>query len=248
MEPREFLTALWGDPPPGVVLVWTLPKQVSSWHTRFDGINRDAEDHRGDDVYTGVGIARRELNHFTTKNKLTEEEVTGLAGLWADIDCDHPVHRKKNLPPSLEHALETIEEAHFEPTLLVNSGHGLQAWWLFRRPWLFGSAEEHELGRRASQWWHHHIQKLYTARGWTTDSVFNLDRVMRLPGTWNNRDPLEPKPVTIIGENERRFDPQDFLDLAPEDFRTSLPPLGRGRRRRSGVPPGDGLTPEARTS
>ena len=234
MEPREFLTALWGDPPPGVVLVWTLPKQESSWHTRFDGVNRDAEDHRGDDVYTGVGIASRELNHFTTKNKLTEEEVTGLAGLWADIDCDHPVHRKNNLPPSMEHALETIEEAHFEPSMLVDSGHGLQAWWLFRRPWIFESPEDHELGRRASQWWHHHIQGLYTARGWTTDSVFNLDRVMRLPGTWNNRDPREPKPVSIITENERRFDPQEFLDLAPEDFQTSLPPLGRekaGRRR-----------------
>ena len=238
MEPREFLTALWGDPPPGVVLVWTLPGQVSSWHTRFDGVNRDAEGHRGDDVYTGVGIARRELNRFTTKNRLTEEEVGGLAGMWADIDIGHPVHRKNNLPPSMEHALETMEEAHFEPTILVNSGHGLQAWWLFSRPWLFGNAEEHELGRRASQWWHHHTQGLYTARGWTTDSVFNLDRIMRLPGTWNNRDPQEPKPVTVIGVSERRYEPQEFLDLAPEDFRTSLPPPGRGKTARRRGPAG----------
>ena len=233
MDPEEFLAELWGSPPPGVILIWTLPDQKSRWHTRLDGINEETENQSGEDLYTGVGIAaQRPGLRLTTRRRLTEEEVGGLAGVWADIDWEHPAHRKPNLPPSLDQALETLEEARFEPTLLVNSGHGLQAWWLFEKPWLFRNAGDHELGRRAAQWWHHHIKGLYTGRGWTMDSVFNLDRIMRLAGTWNNRDPGEPKPVTVIRNSGRRYSPQEFLDLAPEDFQTSDPPPGRGNGKR----------------
>ena len=202
--PREFLTALWGNPPPGAILIWTLPKKESNWYTRLDQVNRDMEHHAHEDIYTGMGIARINQNtltnedRLTSKDRLTEENVAGLAGLWAEIDCNHPFHGRPNLPPSLEHAMETLEGAQFEPTLLVNSGHGLQAWWLFELPWIFHNPEDQELGRRAAQWWHQQINGLYTARGWTTDSVFNLDRIMRLPGTWNNRDTWERKPVTAI--------------------------------------------------
>ena len=235
--PEEFLKALWGKKPPGVVLIWTLPAKKSQWKTSFGGINRDMEQHQAEDVYTGVGIASRNGGRFTTQNKLTEEEVGGLAGMWADIDWDDPVHRKPHLPPSLEQALETMEEALLEPTLLINSGHGLQGWWLFKEPWMFLNAEDHELGRRAAQWWHQHIKGLFTARGWAVDSVFNLDRIMRLPGTWNNRNPDERKPVTVIEDTGRRYTPQEFLDLVPEDFRTSAPPPGRNGRgpRRKGT-------------
>ena len=231
---REFLTALWGNPPPGVILIWTLPEKESQWYTRLDRVNQDVEHHAHEDVYTGVGIANRNRSRLTTQKRLTEEEVGGLAGMWADIDWAHQVHRKPNLPPSLEQAMETLEGAQFEPTLLVNSGHGLQAWWLFEHPWIFHTPEDQELGRRAAQWWHQHINGLYTARGWTTDSVFNLDRIMRLPGTWNNRVPGERRPVEIIRETARRYTPQDFLDLTPEDFQTSTPPPGRTRPRGRG--------------
>ena len=227
MDPEEFLTDLWGNPPPGVTLVWTLPNNRSRWYTRFDGITQEMKDHALEDVYTGVGIANRNGNRFNSQNRFTEEEVGGLAGMWADIDVAHPVHKKPNLPPTQEQALTTLEEALLEPTLLVDSGHGIQAWWLFEQPWIFQSPQEHELGRRAAQWWHQHIKALYTARGWTTDSVFNLDRIMRLPGTWNNREPVDRKPVIAIGQKGKRYTPEEFLDQVPEDFHTSTPPLGR---------------------
>ncbi len=229
--PGNFSRPSGDPPPPGVVLVWTLPASRSHWYSHFDGINQEMKDHTLEDVYTGVGIANRNGNRFTSQKRLTEEEVGGLAGMWADIDWEHPVHRKPNLPQTPDQALETLEEALLKPTLLVDSGHGIQAWWLFEKPWLFHSLEEHELGRRAAQWWHQHIKGLYTDRGRTTDSVFNLDRIIRLPGTWNNRDPADPKPVKVIGMIENRYTPEEFLDRVPEDFRTSTPPPGRGRSK-----------------
>ena len=38
MDAREFLMKLWGDPPPGQVLVWTLPQKRSIWYNRLDGV------------------------------------------------------------------------------------------------------------------------------------------------------------------------------------------------------------------
>ena len=86
--------------------------------------------------------------------------------------------------------------------------------------------------------------------------MFNLDRIMRMVGTINNRDPVNPKPVRVIGRSERRFTPQEFLDMVPADFQTSSPPPGRkgqrGPRRAGGraEPTANGLNldPEAEPS
>ena len=55
MEAGEFLAALWGNPPPGQVLIWTLPQKRSIWYTRLDDVQVSGFAHL--DVYTGVGVA-----------------------------------------------------------------------------------------------------------------------------------------------------------------------------------------------
>ena len=86
-----------------MILIWTLPNKESQWYTRLDAINQDVEHHAHEDVYTGVGIANRNRVRFTTHKKLTDRRGGGRAGR-DDIDWAHPVHRKPNLPPSLEQA------------------------------------------------------------------------------------------------------------------------------------------------
>ena len=55
MQAGEFLTELWGNPPPGQVLVWTLPQKRSIWYNRLDNVRGGDYSHL--DVYTGVGVA-----------------------------------------------------------------------------------------------------------------------------------------------------------------------------------------------
>ena len=81
MDPQEFLTDLWGNPPPGVALIWTLPNNRSRWYTRFDEVTREMKDLSLKDVYTGVGIANRNGNRFNSLTRFTEAEVGGLAGM-----------------------------------------------------------------------------------------------------------------------------------------------------------------------
>ena len=69
------------------------------------------------------------------------------------------------------------------------------------------------------------------ARGWTVDSVFDLARVMRLPGTWNNKDPNDRRPVHVTSVTGERYPLRQILDLVPGDFTADG---GRPRSKRIG--------------
>ena len=253
MTTQEFLIALWGNPPPGKVLVWTLPGKTSTWYDHFDTIDEDMLRHENDEVYTGVGLAPREGVRLSRRNRLQGWDVAGTPGLWADIDVAHPVHAKsERLPPNLAQAIDAIGELPFRPSILVDSGHGLQGWWIFESPWLFSGPEERDLARRVSQWWHRTIQDVFARHEWVIDSTFDLARVMRLPGTWNNKDRRDRKPVEVVESTGERYRRETFLSLVPEDFEAT--PMrgrkGRSRGAREKTPSGSGLIldPEAEPS
>ena len=234
MTPRAFLTALWGDAPPGMVHVWTLPDGISYWYKDFSNIDREMQSHHHEEVYTGVALADPKKGPFTPKKRVRESNAAALPGLWADIDVAHPVHKKKaQLPPSAERVMEAIATLPYEPTLIVDSGHGLQYWWLFEKPWEFAGQEERAQARRLTQWWHRLIHDIFKAQGWTTDSVFDLARIMRLPGTFNNKVSGERKPVVTIKTDGPRYVVDDLLGLVSPDFVAS-PPVAEQNGGRNG--------------
>ena len=55
MDAGQFLTELWGERPPGQVLVWRMPSKRSTWY--FDMTKVSVGGYTSEDVYTGVGLA-----------------------------------------------------------------------------------------------------------------------------------------------------------------------------------------------
>ena len=222
MTPSAFLTALWGDPPPGVINIWRLPDRTSSWHRELGGINNFLRRFAMEEVYTGVALADPQKGRFTTRNRI--EEAAAIAGVWADIDVFHEVHTKApRLPGTREEAREVMAQLPHEPTIIVDSGHGLQYWWLLTKPWVFAGEEEWGQARRMVQWWHKLTKDLMETRGWTTDSVYDLGRILRIPGTFNNKVRDDRKEVVAIKTDGPRYSIRDFMELVPEDFEATLP-------------------------
>jgi len=215
MTPTEFLIELWGDPPPGQVLIWTLPDKRSTWFSDFSDFNNvDAfvaeQVAQGKDVYTGVSIAPVTAEfHFYAR--IANSQSGGIAGLWADIDIAGPSHQKQNLPPNVYAALEALKGVGYEPSITIHSGHGLQCWWLFVRPWLFQDAHELKLAQEQTQAWHDLIAREFKKYGFTLDATHDLARVMRLPGTMNNKD--APVPVRTLFTSDFRW--RDLPELRP---------------------------------
>ena len=225
MTPTEFLTELWGPAPPGKVLLWTTPPKRSYWFVNYTNLDAQVQElAETTNVYTGIGLASSNAR-VSERRRVIASNIAAISGLWADIDVAHEVHKKKNLAPSLEAAVEAVETMYYSPTLLVDSGHGLQAWWLFDKPWLFRNNEERTAAQAMTQAWHREILQLMEAEGWGMDATHDLARVMRLPGTVNRK--AEPVPVTVMTTGGPRFDRAEFLDRFNITIAPPAPPTKR---------------------
>jgi hypothetical protein len=206
MDAGEFLITLWGDPPPGQVLIWTLPQKRSIWYQRLDNVR--VGELSDSDVYTGVGVAPSDVL-LKTGQRAATDTIAGIAGLWADVDYAGEDHAKPNLPPAEADAWELIDSMPAPATIVINSGHGLQAWWLFDGPWMFEDGEREE-AQAMIRGWQGRMAKLAGERGWVVDATHDLARLMRLPGTFNNKS--ERVPVQVLSSDGMRLDREMIWD------------------------------------
>jgi putative DNA primase/helicase len=123
--------------------------------------------------------------------------------LSADLDYQDAAHKSDTLPPDADAALELISELP-RPSVLVHSGHGLYPIWRFAQPIYLTTAELKAEAKILVQRWQAVITGAAAQRGWTTDKVDDLARVLRLPGSVNRKvdketgQPLPPVPCQVI--------------------------------------------------
>jgi len=207
---RAFLTRLFGLKAEGTLLqVFTLPDACTYQCEGIDDVVKVAREatERRLNVYVAVGLAPK---GFKSGGRCSSQQVAGIYAVWCDVDHAHPVHQKTGLPPDQASALQVIDSLGLEPSVVVHSGHGLQAWYRFNEPWLFETDDE----RREAANLVERFQKTLAARaddkGYVIDSTFDLARVMRLPGTVNWKHKANPVPVTILRTSDVNYNPEDF--------------------------------------
>jgi hypothetical protein len=133
----------------------------------------------------------------------------GLAGFWADFDLRSEAHSKKPLPATPEEAV-TVIPTEFPPTMIVSTGNGVHAWWLFTQPWIFADDQDRKSAEELSYRFQTLLMHSSNQRGWAFDRLGDLARVLRIPGTTNAKDPNNPKDVEIYSVEGRRYEPSEF--------------------------------------
>ena len=233
-ETRAFLEALIvGVPPESSILfyLWELHGlRTKSFPATEDGIGAAAKHclQVGQDIYVGVSLSRHEL---PSNARVKAEAAAGIFGLWADVDVLDPAHKKANLPPDEDAATDLLLDLQKRPTVVLHSGHGLQVWWLFERAWIFTDDSDRDEAAARARGWQGLLTTKAASHGWGVDSVHDLARVLRVPGTINGKEPSDPRNVQLVLDDGPRYQPSDF-EITPGQ----LPQRPPTRARTKGAP------------
>jgi len=209
----ELFSAMIGD---GVKMsVWAPKDGEFSTTAYFEDpakASEYADSIKDRNVYFGLGVTKAELPASKRPNAL---QICGIPGFWIDIDiADSGAHKAGNLPATQQDAEELISSAlprHMAPTILTHSGHGLHAYWLFKEPWMFEGEEERVQAAMLIKRFVLSFKYHAAMRGWKLDSVYDLARVLRVPGSINHKVAGMPMTCKIIRiDSENAYNPDEF--------------------------------------
>jgi P4 family phage/plasmid primase-like protien len=165
-----------------------------------------------------------EINPAVADGRCRAEDVSRLAAVWIDIDF------KGTGVQSAERAHELIDLItdliSVPPTAVVYSGHGLQPYWSIDPEEEFTQVRGAGILAR----WGAFVRWVAASQGGQLDSVFDLPRIFRAPGSINFKDQTNPVAVrTEFPENWRPLSLDELDDVLiahgfatvqtmPEDF------------------------------
>jgi putative DNA primase/helicase len=204
VDTLTFLNLLYENAT-GYLTVWTKSDKTQWFKT--DALDDAAEaitrlSDAGVDAYIGMGLGSTRKS----KGRLKAHEVTIIPGLWFDLDLlDNEAHKQDNLPKTIEEAVQIFP---IPPSIIVHSGHGLHAHWLFKEPWELETHNEWLQAVALSSGFREMLQQRAASKGWKLDTVSDLSRVLRPPGTMNFK--TEPVLVRVISQTEHRYNPDDL--------------------------------------
>ena len=238
-QTRQFLNHLYPDgiPKSQHLLLWTIPGKTSYWFTDTDSASESLDLMGQKNIYIGCGLSPQD---FGASRRAPAKDISGIPGLWADIDYGADGHKGKTYPPDQATALKILDDLAVRPTLVIHSGNGLQAWWLWDKPWIFADEADHTRATDVSKAWG---EILIQAGGdYSVDSVSDLSRVLRVPGSENVKDPNLPKPVRMLiqdgprWKNHETFIKQAGIDITVEAL---APSKKKPSKVSANIPKGD---------
>jgi hypothetical protein len=192
-----------------------------------------------------------------------ESDSAALPGVWCEFDVKGSPNGRGGVHDdgfgSVEQAADLADRV-LTPTMLVRSGYGLHAYWLFYELLRLESDRARTEAKALVQAWQAQLRRLATAEFGVSklDSTHDLSRVFRPVGSFNSKGNV-PELVTLEAHSGARYsldelsahieqvDPQDE-DLHRQnhgarrpqlEILERLPKLGRIARH-EGKSPGDG--------
>jgi hypothetical protein len=215
-----FLRTLFGDTvgPERRLSIFMMPGARAARFASIEEAVAHAERQMvSSDVYFGVGLIRG-----NPAGRGTVIDVCGICGFWADIDLAAPWRADKPLPKTVDEAMTIVDAMPLAPSLIVESGHGLHAYWLFKEPWVFKSEAERLEAASMARGWHGLVCEAAAKSKWRLENLGELARVLRLPGTLNHKG-QEPVLVRIRESYpDRRYNPEDFETYAQAESAASV--------------------------
>jgi len=152
-----------------------------------------------------------------TNNKRGDENVVSYqTAIVTDIDILSDAHKSKNLAVNFGEAKSFLP---FTPSLIIDSGHGLQAYFIFDKPIKITDENRDELKHRNNLLLDVIRQQ---TNGKDIDGVGDLPRVLRTPCTFNFKLSTVNAPMChIVEDSGLRFTPAELDEKLNCNWRTA---------------------------
>lgn len=143
---------------------------------------------RKENVYFAVGVY---------DESRTSEAARDKKALYLDLDCG-PTKGFANKAQAVKQLAAFCKTVGFPlPNIVVDSGHGIHAYWTFTTPIPITQWQVMATG----------LKELCVEHNFPADAAITADsaRILRVPGTYNYKDTANPIPCRIL-----KADPEDF--------------------------------------
>jgi hypothetical protein len=227
VTPGEFLESLYSHFDDGYLTLFSIDRSANRGrHTNwFDvndiaGITAAADGMPDRDVWFGLATRSQPLPYGARGG---DTDCVAIPAMWLDIDIAGPNHQDQyKLPIDIDQAYKIIDTFPLPPSIVIDSGGGLHVYWQFDEPIAADDARV-ILARWAATW-----AKAADSVDMRVDNVFDLARVLRMPGTYNHK-PDCGSVVSIVASEGHRYSYSDIHDATIE------PPVPPKRATR-GIP------------
>jgi hypothetical protein len=183
---------------------------TATWHTVAAKAAVQARDR--ENAYFAIGVQRRRPEQGRGK----QDAVIAVPGVWGDIDVLGPNHVAPNLPPTENDAWNIVRAIPFKPTIVVRTGGGLQAFWLFKEPLETTTEESRLVAKQLSKRFQQLLRAIASRNGWGLDNTSDLCRLLRIPGTFNRKFEAPVLVTFEVIDDGPRCNPSEIADLVEE--------------------------------
>ncbi len=205
MSASEFIRHKYGTEFSGYLSVWDRRTGRTSY---FSASEREALDNyiavcaAAADVYVALGLQAERLEpHRRGKS----ESVIALPGFVADVDFADAKNSAKRYPKDEAEALAIISTFIFPPSAIVRTGNGLHVHWELNALHECRTEEERVSAKRMWTGFQRFLADHFKKNGREIDSVGDLTRNYRVPGTLNHKT-TPPRSVELLEcHPERRY-------------------------------------------
>ena len=167
----------------------------------------------GYNVFYGVSLTNKP---FPENRRAGVKDINLQLGIWIDVDVQGGTHIGEKYPPSKEVAMSFLA---LKPSIVVSSGYGIHAYYLFSQALVIGEHNRKEATERNRKF----IEIVReNARNYkeAVDSVQDLSRILRMPGTFNYKVEDDKPPVCwILQDNDMKYNIAELDEFIDSNYK-----------------------------
>ena len=157
----------------------------------------------GFDVFCSICTTDKKIDN---SHRAKSTDISCQTAIWTDIDIQGGEHEGEKYPPDFDTAKIFLP---FEPSMLVNSGYGSHGYYLLNKP-LIITDNNRKIATQTNKNLLDLIRQNAQEYAKAVDSVQDLARILRVPGTFNYKLKESPQLVILTLTQDIRYNWADL--------------------------------------